>query len=187
VGRILMFSLNEKVIYPGHGVAQISSIVEKNVGGVIFKFFELKFLNKDMTVLIPINNLSTVGLRRLSSSEDIDLVFKLLSEPIQRPYQEITAISWNKRNKEYQCKVRTGNIGEIGKIYRDLKYISAYKELSFGEKNLLQRTELLLVEEISVVKAVGRESAMQLLRSNVEVLETVVAHIPIKHGPQITL
>ena len=108
VGRILMFSLNEKVVYPGHGVAQITSIVEKNVGGTIFKFFELRFVNKDMTILVPTSNLSTVGLRRLSSTENIDDVFKLLSEPVQRPYQEITASNWNKRNKEYQCKIRTG-------------------------------------------------------------------------------
>lgn len=160
-----MFVLNEKVIYPGHGVAKITRVVEKEVSGHKMRFYELQFINKDMTILIPMNNVSLVGIRKLSSQESIDDVFKMLAHPVKAPVQETVVSNWNKRNKEYQLKLRTGNIQEIGKIYRDLKHIAVKKELSFGEKNLLQQTESLLAEEISLVNNTGTEIAMEQLRS----------------------
>ena len=160
-----MFSLDEKVVYPGHGVAQISRIIEKKVGGSKATFFELQFLNKDMTVLVPTHNLESVGLRRLCSLKKIDSILKDLAEPSQRVLQELVNSNWNKRNKDYQCKLRTGELQELCTIYRDLKYIAAEKELSFGEKNLLQQTEGLLAQEISLVKKVDHDKAIQDLRS----------------------
>lgn len=160
-----MFALYEKVVYPGHGVAIINNIIEKNMGGAVLIFYELKFINKGMTILVPTTNLSSVGLRRLSSAESINDILKMLSEPVKKVSFEITASNWNKRNKEYLGKLRTGNLTEIGKIYRDLKHISSQKELSFGEKSLLQQTETLLVEEISIVKQIGEEKTVEHLRS----------------------
>lgn len=158
------FCLNEKVVYPGHGVAQISRIVEKQVAGNNACFFELKFLNKDMTILVPTHNLSSVGIRRLSSTENIIDIFKTLSQPAQKvSYDAVT--NWNKRNKDYQCKLRSGDLQEICKIYRDLKNMSFYKELSFGEKALLQQTENLLAQEISLVQNMEEVKAIEHLRS----------------------
>lgn len=157
-----MFSLNEEVVYPGHGVAKISRIVEKKVAGSKVIFFELRFLSKDMTILIPVSNSIAAGIRRLSSNENISDIFKLLAQPAKKIEREF---NWNRRQKEYQCKLRSGNIKDIGEIYRDLKYMAAKKELSFGEKNLLQQTEVLLVEEISLVTKVDEEKAIENLRS----------------------
>ena len=66
--------------------------------------------------------------------------------------------------KEYQGKLRTGNLRKICEIYKDLKHIEMQKELSFGEKNLLSQTEALLVEEISLVNNMETDKAMQQLR-----------------------
>lgn len=160
-----MFLLNEKVVYPGHGVAQVNRIIKKRVAGTLVSFFELKFLNKDMTILVPLHNIKSVGIRPLSSSQGIDDIFKLLAKPSSGIYHDSTATNWNKRNKDYQGKLRTGDLREICAIYRDLKYISQQKELSFGEKNLLHQTEALLVEEISIVQNIGSDKAMQHVRS----------------------
>lgn len=161
-----MFSRSEKVVYPGHGVAKINRIVEKKIAGNIASFFELKFLNKDMTILVPVNNAMSVGIRRLSSDELINTILKNLSEPTSSLLQpEVMATNWNKRNKEYQGKLRTGDLCEICGIYRDLKRIELQKELSFGEKNLLQQTESLLAEEIAIVKNISEDEAGNYLRS----------------------
>lgn len=160
-----MFVLGEKVVYAGHGVAQINRIIEKKVAGSTTSFFELKFLNKDMTILVPMQNVSAVGVRPLSSHENIIDIFKLLAQVSEAASYDGATSNWNKRNKEYQCKLRTGNLSEICKIYRDLRQLAAYKELSFGEKNLLQQTEALLVEEIALVENMGEEKAMERLRS----------------------
>lgn len=157
-----MFSLNEKVVYPGHGVARINRIIEKNVAGNIVEFYELKFVNKEMTILVPVSNIESVGIRKLSSEERIDEIFTFLAQPAKLAGN---ASSWNKRSKQYQFKLRSGDLFEISKIYRDLKYISQQKELSFGERTLLQQTEALLVEEVSLVKNVGEEKAIESLRS----------------------
>ena len=159
-----MFTLNEKVVYPGHGVAKINSVVEKIVGGSTTKFFELSFFNKDMTILIPMSSSEVVGLRPLSSREKIKVVIQILSEPIEITIDN-SASNWNKRNKEYQSKLRSGNICDICRIYRDLKLISSQKELSFGEKNLLTKTEMLLAEEIAIVTDIGEEKTIEQLRS----------------------
>jgi len=160
-----MFFLNEKVVYPGHGVAKISRIIEKKVSGKDVKFYELAFLNKDMTILIPMQTIAQTGIRGLSSVKNIKDMLQMLSIPSKKGIQELTSANWNKRNKEYQLRLRSGDLREIGKVYQDLKCISKYKELSFGEKNLLQQTEALLAQEISIVHDVEENKAIESLRS----------------------
>lgn len=159
-----MFARNEKVVYPGHGVAVISAVIEKKIAGRVLQFFELRFLNKDMTVLVPTDNAIAVGIRALSSAEYINDIFKVLSQPVMIKQLDAAVSNWNKRNKEYQGKLRTGNLLEISAIYRDLRHIEVNKELSFGEKSLLQQTESLLVEEISIVKKIDIADATQHLK-----------------------
>lgn len=160
-----MFCLNEKVVYPGHGVARINRIIKKNVGGQEATFYELAFLNKDVTVLVPTNNINSVGIRPLSTNDHLNDVFSLLTAPARRiSHYEFTASNWNKRNKEYQHKLRTGSLKDLSEIYRDLKHISIQKELSFGEKNLLNQIEALLAEEISLIEHVAQEKAAEKLR-----------------------
>lgn len=161
-----MFCLNEKVVYPGHGVAIVNRLVRKLVAGEEATFYELTFLNKDVTVLVPTDNAESVGIRPLSSNEHIKDVFKILTGPGRKiSHYEFTASNWNRRNKEYQNKLRTGSLRDLSEIYRDLHHIAGQKELSFGEKNLLHQTEALLVEEISLVQQLGQEKTMEQLRS----------------------
>ena len=160
-----MFCLNEKVVYPGHGVANVNKLVKKMVAGQEAAFYELVFLSKDASVLVPMNNAEAIGIRQLSSEQYIQEMFKVLALPArQLNYYEFTASNWNKRNKEYQNKLRTGSLKDLIEIYRDLRHISTQKELSFGEKNLLAQTEALLVEEISIVQQRGPEKILEQLR-----------------------
>lgn len=161
-----MFSLHQKVVYPGHGVAHVNRIIEKQIGTEAASFYELTFLNKDMTILVPVTNIESIGLRSLSSVEDIHSIFKSLSKPERKlsPF-EFSASSWNKRHKEYQLKLRRGTIEDLSAIYKDLRTIEAQKKLSFGEKTILQKTEGLLVEEIAVVQDAEADKTVQKLRT----------------------
>jgi len=161
-----MFSLGQKVVYPGQGVAKVSRIFERKFGEEISTFCELSFLNKDMTIMVPMDRTSEVGVRPLSSSEHIaNMLETFITTTRKIDQHELTASNWNRRNKEYQNKLRAGSLRDISEIYRDLKYISHYKELSFGEKNLLSKTESLLVEEISASEEVEENKAIERLRS----------------------
>lgn len=160
-----MFKLHENVVYPGHGVARVSRILEKTVGGALIVFYELSFINRDVTVLVPTNNTEIVGLRPLSTPKSIQDIFYTLAEPAGKiDYHEFAASSWNKRSKGYQLKLRTGSLRELSEIYRDLRFIGTQKTLSFGEKNLLSQTEALLVEEISIVCNLEQDKAIENLR-----------------------
>jgi CarD family transcriptional regulator len=171
-----MFQINDKVIYPGHGVANVESIAEKNVGGSTVKFLKLSFLFKDMTILVPLYNETLIGLRYPSSSETLEETMGVLCKKPDKKLESIdfTPSGWNRRNKEYQMKILSGQLIEIAKIYRDLMYISLQKDLSFGERTLLQNIEDLLAQEIQVVKNTTRESVIQDIRS------------PFKHITEIT-
>ena len=159
-----MYTLNEKVVYPGHGVAQVRQVIEKSFGATKAKFYELKFLNKEMTILIPVEAQDACGIRPLSSEKNIEQVFEVLSEPIASRKNCATS-SWSKRNKQYQYRIKTGDLMEITKIYRDLQCMAQEKDLSFGERSLLNQTESLLAEEISLVKNLIEEQAIQTLRA----------------------
>lgn len=161
-----MFLLKQKVVYPGHGVAEISKIFERKFGAITTVFCELKFLNKDMTVMVAVDKAQEVGIRPLSSTETINDIFETLIQPARKiSPQELTASNWSRRNKGYQNKLRNGSLKEISEIYRDLKHISKQKELSFGEKSLLSKAETLLAEEISAVENLEEDKAIGRLRS----------------------
>lgn len=170
-----MFCLNEKVVYSGHGVAKIHRIIEKVVAGSITLFYELKFLHKDMTILVPVD--SGTGMRPLSADLAVEELFGWLSEPSnEATMQDIIMVNWNRRNKEYQAKFRTGHLKDLAEIYRELRNIAQYKELSFGEKSLLHQTELLLAEEISLIKQWGYEKTVEYLRVLCGVIKKHVGH-----------
>src|SRR5439155_3305667 len=98
------------------------------------------------TILVPVDNAESVGIRSLSSQGNLDTIFTILSQPLTPFNHEAIVANWNKRNKDYLGKIRTGDLKEIGAIYRDLRHAEMCKELSFGERKLLVDTEALLVE-----------------------------------------
>lgn len=161
-----MVNVHDKVVYPGHGVAEVEEVTEKLIGGNKVSFIKLVFLFKDMTILVPLYNLAAIGVRLPSTQETMEIVFNELRKKPERKLDalDFTPSGWNKRHKEYQNRIQTGDILEIAKIYRDLMHISQQKDLSFGERTLLQTTEELLIQEIQVVKNIERELVVQELR-----------------------
>lgn len=165
-----MFQVNEKVVYPGYGVAIISKLVKRHVAGKATSFYELKFYDKDMAVLIPEDRLEVVGIRRLSTDVDLQDMFKVLTQPIVQHKQEVGVNNWNRRNKKYQLDLRSGDLFKLSSIYRDLLTISQEKELSFGERNLHSKIESMLIEEISAVRNIDKKEALSYLKKSVACL-----------------
>jgi len=162
-----MFKINEKVVYPGHGVAVVEEMVEKVVAGNEIRFFKLSFLYKDMTVLVPVNNASHMEIRPLSSQEEAKKALNELYKAPERKLENLdfTPSGWNKRNKDYQLKIQGGALLDLAKIYRDLMFVAKQKDLSFGERNLLQLAEDLLAQEIEIVISCDRNDVLQQIRS----------------------
>jgi len=184
-----MFRLNDKVIYPGQGVAAIEEIIQKAVAGKKINFFKLNFIFKEMTILIPIDGeCSAAGIRPLCCEEDIKRSLQELHVKPARMLDsfDFTPSSWNRRNKEYQLKIQRGDLFDIASIYRDLMYIAKQKELSFGEKNLLHTIEELMIQEIQVVRNDERESVIKELRKPFQQY-SYSAHVGAEHASAATI
>jgi CarD family transcriptional regulator len=163
-----MYSVNDKVVYPGHGVATVTQVINKTVNNESLTFYELSFLSKEITVLVPVKNFMQIGLRPLSRREEINALLEsfCLTHKIVPAYEGIVN-SWNKRNKHFQTKMRSGILKDLGSIYIELKSVMANKELSFGERAVLQQAEHLLAEEISLVLNISIEEAIETLAIHV--------------------
>jgi len=163
-----MFKLNDNVIYPGHGVAVVEEIIEKTVSGAPIQFFKLTFLFKDMTILAPLYNSTVIGIRCPSSVAEIDQAVGELAKKPDKKLESIdfTPSGWNRRHKDYQLKIQNGRLLDVAQIYRDLMYISQQKDLSFGERAVLQIVEELFVQEVQIVLSHEREVVVQMLRSS---------------------
>jgi len=164
----MRFKINERVVYPAHGVAVIEDVIEKQVGGTPMHFYKLSFLFKDMTVLIPVNNTGQTGVRMLNIPSAIDEAVAVYAAAVlQQRFEdlEVSPAVWSKRQKDYQTRLQGGDFAGVLAIYQELMYISQHKELSFGEKSLQQTTEELLAQEIMVVKDLDRSAALELIRA----------------------
>lgn len=163
-----MFLVEEKVVYPGYGVAIINKLVQRLIAGKKTNFYELKFFDKDMAVLIPEDRIEAAGIRRLSTQNDLRSMFKILNEPFESQKYEVGINNWNRRNKKYQLDLRSGDLFKLSYIYRDLQSISHEKELSFGERTLCSKIESMIVEEISAVKNIGKQEAVACLKKSIK-------------------
>jgi CarD family transcriptional regulator len=156
-----MFRVGEKVVYPGHGVGVIEGLQARSVSGMERKFYMLRILESEMTIMIPTENVATVGLRPVISKEMVSKVYRIL----RTKKVEVDQQTWNRRYREYTEKIKTGSVLEIAKVLRDLFVLKADKELSFGERKMLDTARNLLVKELSIASAHSEEKIIENLKS----------------------
>ena len=145
-----MFSAGEMAVYPAHGVGLIEVIETQTVGGVEQQFYVMRILDSDMTIMIPITNSKNVGLRAIISSDEVDKVIDILME---RDIQ-ISSQTWNRRYRDYMEKIKTGSVFEVAIVLRDLYLLRVNKDLSYGERKMLDTAKNLLVKELSLAQNV---------------------------------
>jgi CarD family transcriptional regulator len=107
--------------------------------------------------MIPIQNADAVGLRVLIDHTEIPKVYSIL----QTKKISVDGGTWNRRYREYMEKIKTGSIFELAEVLRDLHVLKEDKELSFGERKMLDTARNLLVRELSISQGVTEEQAEQ--------------------------
>jgi CarD family transcriptional regulator len=143
------FKAGDKVVYPAHGVGVIEAIQSRTVGGEEQKFYMVTVLETGMKIMVPVGQANTVGLRKVVDSKTIEQVYEILRER----NVVVGTQTWNRRYREYTQKIKTGSVFEIAKVIRDLTVLKGDKELSFGERKMLDQAQGLLVKEISIAKS----------------------------------
>jgi CarD family transcriptional regulator len=155
---VKMFSQEEKVVfaegdmavYPAHGVGVIKAIETQTVAGVDHKFYVLEILENGMTIMIPTDSSENVGLRAIVSNRQVDEVIDILEDRTS----EIGTQTWNRRYRDYMEKIKTGSVHEVAEVLRDLFLLSVDKDLSYGEKKMLDTAKSLLVKELSLAQKI---------------------------------
>lgn len=143
-----MFIAGDMAVYPAHGVGVIESIETQTVAGIDHSFYVMKIIENDMKIMIPTRNSANVGLRAIIDKNEVEKVLGILRD---RDI-EISAQTWNRRYRDYMEKIKTGSIFEVAVVLRDLFLLSVDKELSYGERKMMDTAKNLLVKEISLAR-----------------------------------
>jgi len=150
---VLMFKVGDLAVYPAHGVGLIERIETQEISGCRQDFYVMRILDNGMIIMIPTNNVENVGLRDIIEHTEVPKLYSILKKrdvPIDKQ-------TWNRRYREYMDKIKTGSVFEVAEVYRDLLILKVEKDLSFGERKMLDTARNLLVKEISLAKKVGEE------------------------------
>ncbi|MBI4125268.1 MAG: CarD family transcriptional regulator [Deltaproteobacteria bacterium] len=143
------FKVGDIAVYPAHGVGEVMGIEHREIAGSRAQFYILKIMDSGMTIMVPTTNVKHVGLREVIGEEEVYHVYDILKE---RGEYAITEQTWNRRYREYMDKIKTGSIYEIAEVMRDLSMLRFEKELSFGERKMLDTARNLIIKELAVAE-----------------------------------
>jgi CarD family transcriptional regulator len=143
------FEVGDLAVYPAHGVGEIQSIESRVVNGEEHKFYIMKVIENGMVIMIPTNNVQSVGLREIIDKKDIPKVYDVMKDRKDSMPDNQT---WNRRYREYMDKIKTGSLYDVAEVFRDLFLLKLTKDLSFGERKLYDTAQVLLVSELSTAK-----------------------------------
>ncbi len=142
----MTFQVGDKVIYPNHGLGIVERIETKTIMGTTCGFYQLRMVSNDTTVLVPVNNVSDVGLRCAVGGDEVSRLFSLLSDGKIDSQQ-----NWKGRFKDNSDRMRTGSLYDVVEVLKSLTFLAKSKTLSFREKRMLDRARFLVVSEIAEV------------------------------------
>ena len=138
------FKVGDKVVYPNHGVGVIEQVANRSIGEIESSFYCLRILSTDSTVMVPVNNTSTVGLRRVLTRRELNRVFKVLKDGEVTTYDD-----WKGRFQANSEKMRTGDIRAVAEVMKSLTMLNEHKPLSYRERKMLDKARFLLVSELA--------------------------------------
>jgi CarD family transcriptional regulator len=149
----VVFAEGDMAVYPAHGVGVIKKIETQQVAGVDQTFYVLEILGNSMRIMIPTSSSENVGLRSIVNKKEASEVLNILKDR----GIEIDSQTWNRRYREYMEKIKTGSIFEVAAVLRDLFLLSVDKDLSYGERKMLDTAKGLLVKELSIAQDVEED------------------------------
>ncbi len=149
----ITFKIGDKAVYPAHGVAEVTGIENRDIAGKPKAFYILKLVDSGMRLMIPTDGAARAGLRTVISKKDAEKVLQILkSDEVA-----VDAQPWNRRYREYMDMLKSGSPFEVAKVLRDLYRLKGDKDLSFGERRLLDTARSLLVTELALARKIKED------------------------------
>jgi CarD family transcriptional regulator len=151
------YKVKDYVVYPKHGVGQITEIKKINIGGIDVETYVLKFEKDKANGMVPINKQSF--LRNLATINQVNKCISILkSKP------KIKRSMWSRRAQEYESKISSGKIYELAEVVRDLnKGDDLMVDQSYSERQLFEKAYERILSEFQIVMGVSLEDTQKKL------------------------
>ena len=140
------FKPNDFLVYPGHGVGKVTRIETREILGSKQSMYAIELIDSGMKLLVPCGATDTIGVRPVISRFEASRVKDILALPPSVQNQ-----SWSVSYRLSMEKIKSGSIFEIAECIRDLRGLKDSKELSFGERKMLDNAKTMLNREMSIV------------------------------------
>ncbi len=152
-----IYKIKDYVVYPKHGVGQITEFKKINIGGIDVETYMLKFEKDKANGMVPVNKQS--NLRPLATINQVNKCISILkSKP------KIKRSMWSRRAQEYENKISSGKIYELAEVVRDLnKGDDLMIDQSYSERQLFEKAYDRLLTEFQIVIGVSLEDAQKKL------------------------
>jgi len=144
------FVVGDKAVHPSHGVGEVTAIESREIGGTRGDFYILRILDNAMKVMVPTTAVMQVGLRKVMSPKEAEKVL----ETMTKREVAVDLQPWSRRFRAYTEMIKSGSPHEIAKVLRDMHRLKFDKELSFGERRLLDQAKGLLFKELALATKV---------------------------------
>lgn len=156
-----MFKVGDLAVYPAQGVGRIEAIETQEISGQKQDFYIMKILENNMIIMIPVNNVESVGLRDIINDDEVAKVYEIMKK------RDIPADNqtWNRRYRDYMEKIKTGSVYEVAEVLRDLYLLKVNKDLSFGERKMFDTAQSLLLKELSIAKKTNESAIMSDIKA----------------------
>ncbi|MHC0448665.1 MULTISPECIES: CarD family transcriptional regulator [unclassified Candidatus Lariskella] len=155
-----VFRIGDPVIYPTHGVGQITGEEVELIGGIETKLYVISFAKDKMVLRVPKSRALKTGLRHLSSEKDFANVISVL-----RSAAKMNKNMWSKRAQEYEQKINSGDIKLIAEVVRDLYRQISDQERSYSEKLIYDAALDRLAREYAVASGMELDVAKEKIIS----------------------
>ena len=159
----LPFAVNDYVVYPTHGVGQVTAIEEQEISGHKLQLFIITFDKDKMTVRVPVAKTATAGVRKLASPKVLESALVTL-----KGRARVKRTMWSRRAQEYQAKINSGDPVSIAEVLRDLHRGPNQPEQSYSERQIYEAALERLVREVAVVEKIDEDAATAKLQKVLE-------------------
>ena len=155
-----MFKIGDKVSHPSFGVGDVENIEEKKVLGQKEKYYILKLMVNEMTLMVPVNKAEEIGLRYIIDPETVPDVLNVLRHRIDDEMDE----NYKQRIRSQTEMVDSGDILKVAQVVKNYTHRDTVEKLSSTERGLYERARKILVGEISAACNIEKNKAKFIIK-----------------------
>ena len=158
-----MFYTGDKVVYPMYGAGVIEDVEQKDVDGATRSYYVLRLPIGNLKIMVSVTNAESLRIRSVLPSEDLIATL----DSVSAAPACAMADNWNQRYKDNMEKIKTGDLFEVGEVFRSLRQRERDRGLSSAEKKMLSTVKQILLSEIILSHNVERPAAESILEKTI--------------------